>query len=134
MDASLRYLSTLPDNTVVYNGHEYTAGNLAFAKSIDGENPGIARLAEIVEQNKTTTGLTTIGDEKEWNVFMRLQTDAVRFVKSRVSRDALLVLIPEKTCHRSYFRDSRQCYYGFTERPEEQLPRVSASGQTRSVV
>jgi len=78
MDASLRYLSTLPDNTIVYNGHEYTAGNLAFAKSIDPENPGIARLAGIVQQNKVTTGLTTIGDEKEWNVFMRLQTDAVR--------------------------------------------------------
>ncbi|KAJ7273228.1 beta-lactamase-like protein [Mycena rebaudengoi] len=68
----------LPDATIVYSGHEYTAGNVAFAKSIDPENPDITRLGEIVEKNKITTGLTTIGDEKAWNVFMRLGDAAVR--------------------------------------------------------
>ncbi|KAJ7470306.1 hydroxyacylglutathione hydrolase [Mycena latifolia] len=78
MHAALEYLATLPDKTVVYSGHEYTGGNHAFAKSVDPENPDIARLGEIVRENKITTGLTTIGDEKAWNVFMRLQDTAVR--------------------------------------------------------
>jgi hydroxyacylglutathione hydrolase len=78
MDAALSYLGTLPNETIVYNGHEYTEGNLSFAKSVDPESEGVARLQRIVDANKVTTGLTTIGDEKEWNVFMRLRSDAVR--------------------------------------------------------
>lgn len=78
MHAALSYLGTLPDDTVVYNGHEYTAGNVAFGKSVEPGNPGIARLTKLVEENKVTAGLSTIGDEKEWNVFMRLDSDAVK--------------------------------------------------------
>ncbi|KAG6909847.1 hypothetical protein DXG01_015120 [Tephrocybe rancida] len=78
MNKALKYLGTLPDSTIVYNGHEYTAGNVSFAKSIDPSNADIARLEKLVKANKVTTGLTTIGDEKEWNVFMRLTSDAVR--------------------------------------------------------
>lgn len=80
MHAALSYLGTLPNETVVYNGHEYTAGNLGFGKSVDPTNPGIARLGKLVEENKTTTGLSTIGDEKEWNIFMRLESEAVKYV------------------------------------------------------
>lgn len=77
MHNALSYLATLPDETIVYNGHEYTAGNAAFAKSVDPENPGTIRLDALAKENKLTTGLTTIGDEKQWNVFMRLKSDAV---------------------------------------------------------
>ncbi|RDB21332.1 Hydroxyacylglutathione hydrolase, mitochondrial [Hypsizygus marmoreus] len=82
MNRALGYLGTLPDNTVVYNGHEYTAGSLAFAKSVDPHNEAIARLGDLVKKNKATTGLTTIGDEKEWNVFMRLGSKPVRTATS----------------------------------------------------
>ncbi|GLB35122.1 putative hydroxyacylglutathione hydrolase C-terminus [Lyophyllum shimeji] len=78
MDRALKYLATLPDNTMVYNGHEYTSGNLKFARTIEPNNPALDRLAEIVKHNKITTGLTTMGDEKEWNVFMRLDSDDVK--------------------------------------------------------
>jgi hydroxyacylglutathione hydrolase len=74
--------STLPDDTVTYVGHEYTAGNLRFARSIDPENAGLARLAAIVDAHPVTVGCTTIGDEKEWNVFWRLTSDPVRYVFS----------------------------------------------------
>ncbi|KIK63642.1 hypothetical protein GYMLUDRAFT_40709 [Collybiopsis luxurians FD-317 M1] len=78
MDAALSYLGTLPDTTIVYNGHEYTAGNVAFGKAIEPENKAIAKLDELAKTNKITTGLTTIGEEKEWNVFMRLGDATVR--------------------------------------------------------
>jgi len=82
MIAALDYLGTLPDETIVYNGHEYTGGSLAFGKHVDPSNVGLARLAEIAKKNKITTGLTTIRDEKEWNVFMRLESEAVKYVLS----------------------------------------------------
>jgi Hydroxyacylglutathione hydrolase C-terminus len=64
-----------------YAGHEYTAGNLAFAKSVLGdEDPAIIRLAEVVKENKITVGHSTIADEKVWNVFMRLGTDTEKYV------------------------------------------------------
>ncbi|KAH9484162.1 Hydroxyacylglutathione hydrolase, mitochondrial [Psilocybe cubensis] len=85
MVRALDYLETLPPKTIVYNGHEYTAGSLAFGKHIDPENPALARLQEITRNNKITTGLTTIADEKEWNVFMRLESDAVRKATSATS-------------------------------------------------
>ncbi|OBZ75643.1 putative hydroxyacylglutathione hydrolase C13B11.03c [Grifola frondosa] len=70
--------STHPGGTTVYNGHEYTKGNLAFAKSVDPENPALARLEGIVHKNKITTGLTTIADEKQWNPFMRLDSASIQ--------------------------------------------------------
>lgn len=80
MITALDYLGTLPSETIVYNGHEYTTGSLAFGKHIDPTNPAIARLADLAKKNKITTGLTTIGDEKEWNVFMRLNSEPVLYV------------------------------------------------------
>ncbi|TFK25086.1 hydroxyacylglutathione hydrolase [Coprinopsis marcescibilis] len=82
MVKALTYLGTLPDETIVYNGHEYTGSNLAFGKHIEPDTAGNAKLTEIVEKNKVTTGLTTIGDEKTWNVFMRLDSPAVRAATS----------------------------------------------------
>ena len=77
MHAALTYLGTLPDSTLVYSGHEYTAGNLSFAKSVDPGNGALPRLQELVDSHKITQGYSTVGDEKEWNVFMRLGTEAV---------------------------------------------------------
>lgn len=90
MHASLSKLATLPDDTVVYNGHEYTAGNVAFAKSIEPDNPAIDRLFKFAQENKVTTGLSTIGDEKEWNVFMRLDKDAIKQVTGATEPGAVM--------------------------------------------
>lgn len=79
MNSALKYLGTLPDKTIVYNGHEYTTGNLAFTKSVDPDGAGTARLKELVKNNGVTTGISSIGDEKEWNVFMRLDSPTIRW-------------------------------------------------------
>jgi len=78
MHAAFERLAALPDATVTYVGHEYTAGNLRFARSVDPESVALARLGELVDQHPVTVGLTTIGDEKEWNVFWRLTSEPVR--------------------------------------------------------
>lgn len=77
MHRALSYLGSLPDPTIVYAGHEYTASNFAFSKTIEPNSPGMSRLQTLVDENKITTGKSTIGDEKEWNVFMRLTSPDV---------------------------------------------------------
>lgn len=84
MHSSLSKLATLPDETIVYVGHEYTASNVKFALSVDPSNEDLARLKNIVdtaeqeEGKPVTTGKSTIGDEKKWNLFMRLDSKPVR--------------------------------------------------------
>ena len=96
MHRALSYLGTLPDQTVVYNGHEYTGGNLAFAKSVEPDNAALARLETLVQENPVTTGRTTIADEKAWNPFMRLDSATIRSV--RVSITCISLSNPRARC------------------------------------
>lgn len=56
-------LAALPDDTKVYPGHEYTKGNVRFAKKVLS-NEAIAKLDKFSQENKETQGKFTIGDEK----------------------------------------------------------------------
>jgi hydroxyacylglutathione hydrolase len=74
---------TLPDDTTVYNGHEYTLSNARFGSTIDPSNAHIKALLSLAEKHGHdlahggTTGRTTIGDEKGWNVFVRVDSREV---------------------------------------------------------
>ena len=66
---------TLPDDTKMFCGHEYTMSNFAFCAKAEGKsNPAISQFAEIYK-NKLSEGFCTVpsllGDEKQYNVFMR---------------------------------------------------------------
>jgi len=69
-------LASLPDDTKVYPGHEYTKGNVRFAKRIL-QNEAIQKLEDFTQNNKETQGKFTIGDEKKHNVFMRVNDPAI---------------------------------------------------------
>jgi hydroxyacylglutathione hydrolase len=73
MWASLQRLAKLPDQTVVYCAHEYTASNARFALSVD-DAPEVKARAEAVfaarEQGLATVP-TTIALEKATNPFLR---------------------------------------------------------------
>ncbi|KAH6611089.1 hydroxyacylglutathione hydrolase [Trichoderma cornu-damae] len=56
-------LGALPDDTVVYPGHEYTKSNVKFTVSVSQTEP-IKSLQAFAENNEVTTGKFTIGDEK----------------------------------------------------------------------
>lgn len=64
-------LASLPDDTKVYPGHEYTAQNVKFCLSVSQSEP-IKKLEEFCSQSKRTEGHFTIGQEKLHNVFMRV--------------------------------------------------------------
>lgn len=75
MDKALNaVLGSLPDDTVVYPGHEYTKSNVKFVETVmhPSEYPDVAKLKAYVESHEKTTGVFTIKDEKAYNPFMRL--------------------------------------------------------------
>jgi glyoxylase-like metal-dependent hydrolase (beta-lactamase superfamily II) len=114
-------LGTLPDATVTYVGHEYTASNLKFALSVDPGNAALARLAELVRTHAVTVGRTTIADEKEWNVFWRLSSDPVRWVPLKCLFCCLLCEFLNRSlyvsrCWLHPHRRTQGCYQGRTRR------------------
>ncbi|OAQ96205.1 hypothetical protein LLEC1_03262 [Akanthomyces lecanii] len=76
-EALNKRLAALPEDTVVYPGHEYTKANVQFAISVLQSEP-VKALQDFAENNKVTTGKFTIGDEKKHNVFMRLDDPVVQ--------------------------------------------------------
>ncbi|PLW28432.1 hypothetical protein PCANC_11510 [Puccinia coronata f. sp. avenae] len=76
MDQALNQrLGSLPDETITYVGHEYTKSNAAFARSIEPKNQHLLGLIDVCASKDSgviTTGKYTIGDEKKFNPFMRL--------------------------------------------------------------
>jgi hydroxyacylglutathione hydrolase len=81
MWSSLSKLMALPDDTIVYCGHEYTLANAKFSVTIDPEN---AELAARFEDIKTRRGRgeatlpTTIGLERRTNPFVRPRDSKIR--------------------------------------------------------
>jgi len=71
---SLKKLRALPDDTVIYCGHEYTLANAEFAVSVEPGNAALAaRAAEIraLRDEGKPTLPTTIKREMETNPFLR---------------------------------------------------------------
>ncbi|MGE3622522.1 MAG: hydroxyacylglutathione hydrolase [Bdellovibrionales bacterium] len=73
--ASLSALRRLPDETLVYCGHEYTESNAQFALALDKNNPALkARASEASELRRKgkPTLPAKLGDEKRVNPFLRV--------------------------------------------------------------
>ncbi|KAK4505648.1 hypothetical protein PRZ48_003613 [Zasmidium cellare] len=86
MDAALnKTLAALPDDTKVFPGHEYTKGNIKFGIKVIQSGP-IKKLEAFANSNKQTQGKFTIGDEKQFNVFMRLDDPAVQKFTGKTDR------------------------------------------------
>ena len=71
-------LSSLPDSTVIFPGHEYTKSNVKFLEKVDPDNEQVQWLKRFADENQVTTGKTNMGQEKEWNVFMRVGEDGIK--------------------------------------------------------
>jgi hydroxyacylglutathione hydrolase len=81
MYESLKKLTDLPPDTVVYCGHEYTLANARFALTVDPDNKVLQERAKKVEalraQDRPTLP-TTIGEELATNPFLRWSDPAIR--------------------------------------------------------
>ena len=71
---SLSRLLSLPDNTQICSGHEYTENNASFALSIDPKNHDLVKRCEQVKLERSK-GIFTVpselGLEKKTNPFLR---------------------------------------------------------------
>lgn len=103
MFASLAKLRALPPETLICSGHEYTASNLAFATTVDGENQAllsrIARVTKARAEGRATVP-SRLSGELATNPFLRANdayirsslgmanaTDAEVFAKLRAMKD-----------------------------------------------
>ncbi|KAM4697499.1 putative thioesterase PNKD [Rhinophrynus dorsalis] len=74
MLASLDTAASFSDSTLLWPGHEYAADNLTFAAEVETENSVREKKFQWVLQNrleKKCTCPSTIGEEKEYNPFLR---------------------------------------------------------------
>lgn len=81
-------IASLPDETKIYFGHEYTIKNLKFAKTVEPGN------SEIDEKLKEIAGLrgrkefstpSTLGAEKKANPFLRCEAEEIK--KTTIKND-----------------------------------------------
>ena len=93
-------LARLPDATRVYPGHEYMARNLAFTLDREPGNAEAARALDVAQSHDPAAArVTTLGEEKRVNAFLRLQNPEViarlreRFPEIGETPDARTVFI-----------------------------------------
>jgi hydroxyacylglutathione hydrolase len=86
MFESLRALTTIPETSRLWFGHEYTAGNLRFAATVDPDNAAVAeRRAHIAPPTSTTP--TTVALERATNPFVRAASiDALATLRAAKDR------------------------------------------------
>jgi len=83
-------LASLPDETKVYCGHEYSIQNLTFGHHVEPENETIKAKLEWCKKLRSSdpaqpTIPSTIGEEKEINPFMRVSHPNVRKLSQKDS-------------------------------------------------
>lgn len=77
MFGSFEKLKALPDETLIYCGHEYTRGNAGFCLAMDPNNTDLkTRIDEIksLRERSLPTIPVSIGTERKTNIFMHAET------------------------------------------------------------
>jgi len=75
---SLALLKTLPDDTAIYCGHEYTRQNLRFAAHVEPANRHVRAYYDELQQDTGRCSLpSNMALEKQINPFLRLDASAV---------------------------------------------------------
>lgn len=98
MDIALnKILGSLPNNTYVYPGHEYTKSNLKFVQTVmdKTKNKALAKIIDYVKHHEKTTGVFTIGDEKKYNPFMMLEDKDIQDAAESYDRVQVMAKLRE---------------------------------------
>ena len=90
MFANMRRFAALPDDVMIYCGHEYSLANARFAVHVDPDSAAVskryAKMAEMRERGEVTLP-TSIGEEKATNPFMRAR-DVGELARLRTMKDS----------------------------------------------
>lgn len=71
MWTSLQRLNALPAETLICSGHDYCAGNGAFALSVDPDNAALTSRLQAVASAARPCAPATLSEERETNPFLR---------------------------------------------------------------
>lgn len=88
--ATMRRLVALPDDTLIYCAHEYSATNARFALSVDPGNPDLKAQAEAIfaaRQRGEPTVPGRVGQERAANPFLRSRS-VEEFASLRAAKDS----------------------------------------------
>ncbi|MFT4730905.1 MAG: hydroxyacylglutathione hydrolase [Granulosicoccus sp.] len=94
MHGSVSKLNALPDDTLVYCAHEYTATNARFALDVDPDNSVLQQRAEEVVQLRSKNLATVpslLGLEKQTNPFLRTSDAGIRETLGMADADDVAV-------------------------------------------
>ena len=86
---SLQKIAALPDDTLIYCGHEYTLEATDFCLSIEPDNAVLKKRqadVRVLDAQKKPTVPATLGLEKETNVFLRAR-NVEQFTEYRLKRN-----------------------------------------------
>ncbi len=92
---SLKKITALPPETLVYCGHEYTVGNYSFAVSVEPDNKAPGRRLEAAKSARAQgrpTVPAVLGDELHCNPFLRTADTVLRSALGMVQDSDAAVL------------------------------------------
>jgi len=77
-DTFVKQLANLPDNTLIYPGHDYMSNNLEFTLDREPDNESAKRLlGDVADQDPNAALVSTLAMEKDINTFFRLTSPSV---------------------------------------------------------
>jgi hydroxyacylglutathione hydrolase len=83
---SLMNLCTLPDETVIFGGHDYLVENMQFALSVEPDNDAITARLDRYQTDPASAIFATLAEEKKTNPFLRVGS-AEEFAELRGLKD-----------------------------------------------
>ncbi|WP_198679620.1 hydroxyacylglutathione hydrolase [Aliidiomarina minuta] len=102
---SLRRFKALPDETLVYCAHEYTAANLEFAKAVEPDNQAISSHQQWVAERRQANEITvpsTLRLERKINPFLRCHLFSVQQSAQRYAQTSLADEVEVFACIREW--------------------------------
>ncbi|WP_299691896.1 hydroxyacylglutathione hydrolase [uncultured Tateyamaria sp.] len=100
MHDSLQKLAALPEDTLIFSGHEYTAANGKFALTIDPDNPDLisrVRSVDAATAEGTPTVPSTLAEELATNPFLRADDPAIQAHLGMEDADPVDVFVEIRT-------------------------------------
>lgn len=103
-DTFSQQLARLPDQTRLYPGHDYLANNLRFTLAREPDNTAAqALLPQVSDSDGEQAPVTTLGQERQHNTFMRLQSPSLIALLRHEYPD-----LPEQPDERTVFAKLRE--------------------------
>ena len=85
---SLQIIKNLPDETMIFCGHEYTLNNIKFLKSIFGNSEHLLKVCKNVNDEMLNNGRSipfNLGQEKKFNPFLNQGCFLAKDLKTRLN-------------------------------------------------